>query len=154
MKTVLYIDDSPDDLFLFNKACEVSGVSFALKLADGAEAAREYLMGRGAYADRTAHPLPDFVLLDIKMPQVDGFEVLEWIRSKPGISQTAVALYSSSRVDKDVLRGYLSGTTFYIPKPHGMVGLQELAEGLDECLESEGKDCMRLMSLSIAPANL
>src|SRR3954471_22205823 len=93
MKTVLYIDDSADDLYLFSKACQVAGVSFVLKLADGSELAREYLSGAGEYADRRAHPLPDFVLLDIKMPQMDGFEVLKWIRTYPPISQTMVALY-------------------------------------------------------------
>jgi len=104
MKTVLYIDDSPDDLFLFSKACVVAGVSFTLKLADGSGVARAYLSGIGEYADRRVNPLPDFVLLDIKMPEMDGFEVLNWIRTHPKVSQTMVALYSSSTVDKDVLR--------------------------------------------------
>ena len=149
MKTVLYIDDSPDDLFLFSKACEVSRVSFRLRLADGADVAREYFQGKGDYADRRANPLPDMVLLDIKMPVEDGFDLLKWIRSYPPISHLMVALYSSSAVDKDVLRGYLTGTTFYIPKSQGMEKLQELALAIDEYLRSGQKTCTRLLDLSI-----
>ena len=149
MKTVLYIDDSVDDLFLFSKACQAVQVSFGLKMVDGPDRAREYLSGIGPYADRAAHPMPDFVLLDIKMPEEDGSELLKWIRSTPRMSQMIVALYSSSTVDKDVLRGYLTGTTFYIPKSQGMDMLRELAAALDECLKSDKGDCKRLMALSI-----
>jgi CheY-like chemotaxis protein len=154
MKTVLYIDDSPDDLFLFRKACEAAEVSFTLKLADGSDVAREYLSGIGDYAERRTHPLPDFVLLDIKMPEMDGFELLNWIRTHPKVSQTMVALYSSSTVDKDVLRGYLTGTTYYIPKSQSFERLRELVLGLDECLKSEGKSCVRLLKLSLDPRSL
>jgi len=154
MNTVLYIDDSADDLFLFHKACQAVGVSFCLKLADGADVAREYLTGAAEYGDRSANPLPDFVLLDIKMPEMDGFEVLQWIRNQPRTSQTMVALYSSSTVDKDVLRGFLTGTTYYIPKSQGFETIRELALGLDECLRSSGKNCKRLLALSIDPTNI
>ena len=154
MRTVLYVDDSADDLFLFHKACEAAGVSFRLKLADGSDVAREYLTGVGEYADRKANPLPDFVLLDIKMPEEDGFEMLKWIRAHPHVSQMMVALYSSSTVDRDVLRGYLTGTTYYIPKAQGMEKLRELALGLDECLCTNRKDCSRLLKLSIDPLNV
>jgi CheY-like chemotaxis protein len=149
MKTVLYIDDSADDLFLFHKACQAAGVSFRLKLADGADVAEDYFGGKGEYADRGANPMPDFVLLDINMPNTDGFEVLKSIRSKPGTSQIMVALYSSSTVDKDVLRGHLTGSTYYIPKSQGLKSLRELALGLDACLGSNGKDCKRLLEISM-----
>ncbi len=149
MKTVLYIDDSADDLFLFHKACQEAAVSFRLKLADGADVAEDYLSAKGEYADRGANPMPDFVLLDIKMPCIDGFEVLKSIRSNPRTSQIMVALYSSSTVDKDVLRGHLTGSTYYIPKSQGLKSLRELALGLDACLGSNGKDCKRLLDLSM-----
>jgi CheY-like chemotaxis protein len=154
MKTVLYIDDSTDDLFLFHRACRAAGVSFRLKLVDGADVAHDYFTGAGEYADREANPLPDFVLLDIKMPERDGFEVLKWIRNHPRTSQIMVALYSSSTVNKDVLRGYLTGTTYYIPKGQGIERLREVAMGLQECLNSDGKDCARLLKLSIAREKL
>ena len=153
-QTVLYIDDSTDDLLLFSKACEATGASFRLKLANGAAEGCAYLRGRGEYADRQAHPLPDFVLLDIKMPEADGFEVLKWIRSHPPVSQTMVALYSSSTVDRDVLRGYLTGTTYFISKSQGMERLRELARGLEECLASDKRDCKRLLNLSIGPGKI
>lgn len=154
MKTVLYIDDSADDLFLLHRACQAAGVSFRLKLADGADVAREYFRGEGEYADRGANPFPDFVLLDIKMPEEDGFEMLNWIRSQPRTNDLPVALYSASKVMRDVLRGYLTGTTFYIPKSQGMERLRELAEALDQCLKTNRKDCDRLMRMSIDARNL
>ena len=150
LKSVLYVDDSADELFLFDKACQAEGVSFQLKLADGADVAEEYLQG----ANHDGNPLPDFVLLDIKMPETDGFEMLKRIRTHPRTSHITVALYSSSSVNKDVLRGFLSGTTFYIPKSRGMQQLRELASALDECLKSDGKNCTRLLSLSIDPASI
>lgn len=153
-KTVLYIDDSLDDLFFFHRACQAAGVSFLLKLVDGSDMARKYLTGLGEYADRGANPLPDFILLDIKMPEMDGFEMLNWIRAHAPVSNMMVALYSSSMVDKDVLRGYLGGTTFYIPKSHGTAMLGKLARALDDCLKSDGRDCAELLKLSLAPAKL
>jgi two-component system, response regulator len=154
MKTVLYIDDSADDLFLFQRACQAAEVSFSLKVADAGLNALRYLSGAGEFGDRMAHPLPDIILLDIKMPGMDGFEVLNWIRAHPQVSNTMVALYSSSTVDKDVLRGFLGGTTFYIPKPHTVTLLTELAQALDDCLKSEGQNCGRLWNLSVSPAQV
>jgi CheY-like chemotaxis protein len=154
MKTVLYIDDSADDLFLFQRACQCAKVSFDLRVADAGPTAVRYLSGVGEFADREANPLPEIILLDIKMPEMDGFEVLNWIRAHPDVSQTMVALYSSSTVDKDVLRGFLSGTTFYIPKPHATTTLAELARAIDDCLRSNLNDCERLMKLSIAPSQV
>ena len=152
--TVLYVDDSADELFLFDKACQAEGVSFRLKLADGADVAEEYLRGLGNDGDQEANSLPDFVLLDTKMPETDGFEVLKRIRTQPRTSHIRVALYSSSSVNKDVLRGFLGGTTFYIPKSRGMTQLRELASALDECLKSDGKNCTRLLGLSLDPKRI
>jgi len=80
--------------------------------------------------------------------------VLKWIRNNPRTTHTVVALYSSSSIDKDVLRGYLTGTTFYIPKSQGMGYLQELALSLDRCLQSDGKDCSGLLRLSLEAAKV
>jgi CheY-like chemotaxis protein len=154
MKTVLYIDDRVDDLFLFQRSCELAQVSFALKLAEGSVAGIRYLDADGRSAEGASQPRPDFILLDIKMPGMNGFEVLNWIRTHPDISKTPVAMYSSSTFDTDVLRGYLGGITFYIPKPQRLEGLTELARGLDECLASDGKDCKRLMRMSIARSEI
>lgn len=132
----------------------MANVSFALKLAEGSRAGIRYLRDDGAAGQDAPSPQPDFVLLDIKMPEMDGFDVLNWVRTHPKISQTPVAMYSSSTFDRDVLRGFLGGITFYIPKPQGVADLTELAHGLDECLRSGGNDCQRLLRLSITPSEL
>lgn len=154
MKTVLYIDDSADDLFLLGRGCEAAGVSFVLKVAEGSEAGLRYLEGEGEFADRGAHPIPDFILLDIKMPGKDGFEVLDWIRAHSKLFVLPVALYSSSIVSEDVVRGYLGGTTFYVPKPAGISALKELALAVDVCLKTDGKECEALMQMSIERAQV
>jgi two-component system, response regulator len=154
MKRVLYIDDSADDLMLFGRGCELAGVSFVLTIAHGSEVGVRYLESAGELADQGAHPMPDLILLDIKMPGMDGFEVLSWIRAQAKFSMLPVALYSSSTVSEDVLRGYLGGTTFYVPKPSGLAALKELALAVDNCLKTEGKECDALLKLSIERATV
>ena len=149
MKTVLYVDDNRDDLFLLQSACRIASVSFRLELAPGGVEAIDYLNGSGSFADRVGHPLPDFILLDLKMPLKDGFQVLQWIRRHAATRDIAVALYSSSVVSEDVLKGYLHGSTYFIPKFSELSRLIEFIQVLDKCLSSEPASCERLAELSV-----
>ena len=81
MKTVLLVEDNEDDIFLMKKACHRTGIPHVLRVVTDGDMAIHYLSGKGAYADRTAQPMPDVVFLDIKMPKRDGHEVLKWIRA-------------------------------------------------------------------------
>ena len=152
MKTVLYIDDNPDDLFMFHKAWQAVSVSFRLKLVDGADVAREYFGGVGWYADRQVNPFPDFVLLDINMPDEDGFDLLESLRHDPATREMVVAILTGSKINSDVVRGQTGGAAYYLHKPTNARGYREIARAIEDCLNPEMCDCKRLLEMSIQPA--
>ena len=85
-------------------------------LCDGQEVI-DYLAGIGKYADRTSYPLPGMMVLDLKMPRVDGFEVLRRVKSDPALRSIPIVMLTSSRHDPDVRRSYSLGANGYIVKP-------------------------------------
>lgn len=116
MKTVLLVEDNQDDVFVMKMACQRTGIPHALKVVTDGAMAVDYLSGNGDYADRTVHPLPDVVFLDIKMPKLDGHEVLKWIRSQPGFKNLPVVMMTVSTQMSDVERAYKLGVTSYLRK--------------------------------------
>ena len=98
---------------------------------DGAQAI-DYLAGNGPFADRSQHPLPALVLLDLNLPKKSGFDVLSWIRQQPQFSSLPVMIYTSSvgLIDKDTAR--LLGATDYFVKRSGVSHIAELARSLAE----------------------
>ncbi len=116
MKTVLLVEDSPDDAFMVQNACKSAEIPHDLvHVSDGA-AAIEYLAGTGSYADRIKYHLPDLIFLDIKMPRKDGHEVLEWIRTQPSFQNLPVIMLTNSDAPKDIHRAYHLGVTSYLLK--------------------------------------
>ena len=116
MKTVLIVEDNPDDLFVMKMACQRTGIPHLLRVVTDGAMAIDYLSGTGEFADRTAHPLPDVVFLDIKMPKQDGHQVLKWIRSQPGVKNLPVVMLTVSTQMADVDRAYELGVTSYLQK--------------------------------------
>jgi CheY-like chemotaxis protein len=86
------------------------------------------LQGTGSYADRVKCPLPSLLLLDLKMPRKDGFEVLEWIRSQPDFFALRVVVLSSSEVQSDIDRAYELGANSYLVKPDEFENYLQLTE--------------------------
>jgi CheY-like chemotaxis protein len=116
MKTVLLVEDSPDDAFMVQNACQNADIPHALvHLLDGVDAI-DYLDGNGSYANRIAHPIPNLIFLDIKMPRKDGHEVLEWIRAQPELQNLPVIMLTNSDDPKDIHRAYKLGVTSYLLK--------------------------------------
>ena len=76
-----------------------------------------YLSGEGKYSNRAEYPLPDLLLLDLKMPRIDGFEVLKWIREQPGLSALRVVVLTSSEDIRDVNVAYRLGANSFMVKP-------------------------------------
>jgi len=114
---ILLAEDDPNDVLLIQRAFRKAGLGDVLKSVRDGNQAIEYLAGRGKYADRHAHPLPFLILLDLKMPGTDGFEVLQWVRADPELKRLLVVVLTSSNLQADVDRAYDLGANSYLVKP-------------------------------------
>ncbi|SPE61692.1 Response regulator [Verrucomicrobia bacterium] len=116
-ETILLAEDDENDVALIQRAFRKAGLRESLKLVPDGERAIEYLAGRGAYADRERFPMPFLVLLDLKMPGVNGFEVLQWARAQPDLKRLLIVVLTSSNLQEDVDRSYELGANSYLVKP-------------------------------------
>jgi CheY-like chemotaxis protein len=114
---ILLVDDDANDVTLIQRAFQKAGFRNSLKTAHDGEEAIDYLAGHGCYADRARFPIPFLVLLDLKMPGTDGFEVLQWARSQPELKRLLIAVLTSSNLQADVDRAYELGANSYLVKP-------------------------------------
>jgi two-component system response regulator len=121
--TILLVEDNPDDEALTLRALQKNNILNDVKVVrDGAEAL-DYLFGTGAYSGRDHHPQsgypvnPPLVLLDLKLPKVDGLEVLRRVRADPRTKSLPVVMLTTSNEDRDVLDAYNLGVNSYIRKP-------------------------------------
>lgn len=129
---ILYVEDEPTDVMLLRIALTRAGLTNPVHVAvDGAQAI-DYLAGNGPFADRSQHPLPALVLLDLNLPKKSGFDVLSWIRQQPQLSSLPVVIYTSSvgLTDKDTAR--LLGATDYFIKRSAVSHIAELARSFAE----------------------
>lgn len=113
---VLLAEDNDDDLFLSKRVLAKAGIGPVFHVADGKEA-MDYLSGQGAFSDRVLHPLPEVMLLDLKMPFFSGHEVLEWVRAQPGLGGVKVYMLTSSGERTDRERAAKAGAQGYFVKP-------------------------------------
>ena len=148
MKTVLYVDDSPEDLLLVRSAARLAGAQFMLVEATGGAEGIRYLAGQTESTDRARSTLPDFVLLDIKMPEIDGFAVLKWIRTNEKTRSLPVALFSASTLPTDLQRGQSEHADYFITKPAELKHLVEIIRTLDAYLSGSGHGFAGLRQLS------
>src|ERR1043166_3833342 len=116
-KHILVAEDEPTDVFLLRLAFTKAEIPVTLHFVRDGEDAVNYLKGEARYADRGMHPLPDLLLLDLKMPRLNGFDVLGWLRQQPGLKRLPVAILSSSRLAQDANRAYELGANSYLVKP-------------------------------------
>lgn len=114
---ILLIEDDPNDTLLIKRAFQKAGLGENLKSVSNGDQAVDYLRGINAYADRAHFPLPFLLLLDLKMPGTDGFEVLQWIRSQPNFKSLLVVVLTTSNLQADVDRAYELGANSYLVKP-------------------------------------
>ena len=116
-KTILLVEDNPDDEALTLRALKRNNILNEVVVArDGAEAL-DYLFARGAYSGRDTSKQPEVILLDLKLPKVDGLEVLQRIRQDEKIRRLAVVILTSSNEERDIIAGYDLGANSYIRKP-------------------------------------
>jgi two-component system response regulator len=116
-KVILLVEDSADDEALTLRALSRNNIGNEVVVARDGEEALEWLFATGRHADRDNRDQPALVLLDLKLPKIDGLEVLRRIRERPETRLVPVVILTSSREDQDRLRGYLNGANSYIRKP-------------------------------------
>ena len=130
--TILYAEDEENDVFFLKHAFKLAGLLHTVKaVPDGAQAL-EYLAGVGIFADRTQHPFPDLILLDINMPKQSGLDVLKWVRSQPHYKSLPTLILTSSSRAEDMERARQLGADDYLLKPSNPLKLVELATSLQE----------------------
>jgi CheY-like chemotaxis protein len=128
---ILLVEDNADDAALLRRAFIKARVMNPLHLARTAEEAIAYLGGSGKYANRTEFPLPSLVLLDLKMPGMDGFDVLRWIRQDPALKGLRVVVLSSSDDMRDVSTAYKLGANSFLIKPADFDRFVEISQALN-----------------------
>lgn len=129
---ILVAEDDPRDRELLLHAAQPNGCDFELHLTNDGEEALHYLKGSGRFADRVRHPFPDLVVLDLKMPRVNGLEVLKWLRHGSRHARIPTVMLSGSGLDHDVEEAYRLGVNTYFTKPDSLRDLRELIHSLVE----------------------
>lgn len=124
-KTILLADDDPDDVLLTKLACERSGIAHSMAVVGDGAKAIDYLAGNGEYSDRQTYPLPGLILLDVKMPKLDGLDVLAWIRTQPQFANIPIIMLTNSNEPKDVDRAYRLKVTSYLLKGAKMADFEQ-----------------------------
>lgn len=138
---VLLAEDDENDVFLVRRAFERSGVRGRLEVVSTGQDAIDYVAGAGPFADRSRHPFPALLLLDLKLPRRTGLEVLEWLRregararrdARPHVASEplpAVVLSSSSQ-ERDIFRAYELGANAYLVKTGRQAELTDMLRGV------------------------
>ena len=119
-------EDDPTDAYFFERAFKRAGIPVTLHFVRDGQEALDYLQGAGLFADRSRYPVPQLVLLDLQMPRLNGFEVLEWVRKQPDLHGLLIVIFSSSTEPRDINRAYGLGANSYLVKPHSMAELTAL----------------------------
>jgi len=127
---ILLVDDSENDAKLMRIIFARAGFVQPLQYVTDGEDAIAYLKGVGRYQDRTLHPFPTVLLMDLNMPRKNGFEVLEWIRAQPVLKRLRVYVLSASSRIQDIERSYDLGASSYLVKPGNLDELMRLASCL------------------------
>lgn len=130
--TLLVIEDARDEAMLVRVAARRAMPGLDVRVAGDGREGIAYLAGTPPFQDRRSHPLPNLVILDLKMPDVDGFQVLQWIRDQ-GLGETPVVVLTGSDTDEDRERAASLGARAYYTKPST---LPELSETIREIVES------------------
>jgi len=124
-KAILLIEDNPSDIALTERALKRNNIGNPLVVAQDGQEGVDYLFGAGAYAERDTAQQPVLILLDLKLPKLDGLEVLRRIRADARTRRTPVVILTSSREEQDIAAGYDLGVNSYIRKP---VDFQQFTE--------------------------
>jgi CheY-like chemotaxis protein len=124
--TVLYVEDEENDILFMKLAFKQVGLELVLQPVVDGQKAIAYLAGEGGYADRGRYPLPALILLDLNLPLISGFEVLEWLRKQPELAWVPVVIFSSSGRPEDREKAHELGANDYVLKPASGMQFSEI----------------------------
>ena len=129
---ILHVDDQKPGMLLMEKAFRSCGCDFPILWLEDGQKAIDYLLGSGKYAGQAQPQLPTMILLDLKMPVLDGIDVLKIIRNNTRLKLIPVVILSSSINDDDVTMAYDAGANAFVGKPMNYPGFQEVARSFKE----------------------
>src|SRR5436190_10942481 len=115
--SILVAEDELNDIRFLQRAFTKAGVKAPVYFAKDGREVIDYLQGKPPFENPVEYPLPNLLLLDLKLPHISGFQVLEWLRQQPGLKRLLVVVVSSSRDPEDMTRAYTLGANAYIIKP-------------------------------------
>ena len=128
---ILLVEDNRMDVELTLDAFREARLLNAIHVAPNGQDALDYLFGEGKYTDRSAHPLPSLVLLDLKLPGIDGFEVLRRIKSTPMLKRLPVIILTASKEEGDRAFPYDNGANSYLVKPVSFDGFLDVVRKIE-----------------------
>lgn len=131
---MLLAEDNADDVFLMQQAFRKAGIPSRLHAVRDGQEAMAYLKGEGEFADRTRHPAPDLLLLDLNMPRMNGFEVLQALRGDATWNLLPIYVLSASNLPGDVRRAHDLHANGYVVKPNRIDDLVAFAAALQQWL--------------------
>jgi CheY-like chemotaxis protein len=130
-RKILVAEDDGNDVFLLRHAFDVVGLLHTIIDVPDGQLAVDYLSAKSPYSDRSQYPLPNLLLLDLKMPKMSGFEILSWLRSQPAFSKLPVVVWSSSVLEEDKNKALSLGAKEYFLKPSSAEEWVKFASELD-----------------------
>ncbi|HEY3312112.1 MAG TPA: response regulator [Anaerolineales bacterium] len=128
---ILLVEDNRMDVELTLDAFHEAKLLNTIYVAPTGQDALDYIFGRDKYADRQAYPMPNLVLLDLKLPGIDGFEVLRQIKSTPLLKRLPVVILTSSREEGDRALSYDNGANSYLVKPVSFDGFMDVVKQIE-----------------------
>lgn len=137
-QTILLVEDNEDDVFAMRRALRLARIGNPLQVVTDGEQALDYLSGANGFAERHKHPLPFIIFLDLKLPYVDGFEVLSWIRRQPALDNVIVVVLTSSAESRDQEKARALGARTYLIKPPTAESLSGIFDSLKSYWTARG----------------
>ena len=128
--TILLVEDDQDDIFIFQRALVAANVLNPVAVVTDGQAAMDYLSHKNEYADQKKYPRPFVIFLDLKLPYLDGFEVLTWIRQQPQLNSVVVVVLSGSDENRDHQRAYALGARSYLVKPPSAQQIRQFMDSM------------------------
>ena len=129
---ILLVEDREADIELTLEAFREHRLGNEIRVCRNGQEALDYLFGEGAHTDRSVHPLPDLILLDLKMPGIDGHEVLRRVKGADTLKRIPIIVLTSSREETDRALSYDNGVNSYLAKPVTFEGFLEVAKKVGE----------------------